>query len=78
MRTGLTISLIVLIVVIVSYEFACVTVVFAKFLIFSRTIDIPLSSDAFNSSTRDFMSSGPYNSCASAKIVDVFPVPGGP
>jgi len=65
------------------------TVTRAKFLIFSRTIEIPRSSEAFNSRTRVFINSGlqlvnstghpyPNNSLHKARIVDVFPVPGGP
>lgn len=34
------------------------TAIFAKLLIFSRTTEIPRSSEAFNSSTRDLSSSG--------------------
>ena len=50
----------------------------AKFLILSRTIFIPLSSEAFISNTRSFSTEGWYNVLATAKIVDVLPVPGGP
>ena len=65
------------------------TVVRAKFLIFSRTMAIPRSSEAFSSRTRVFISSGlglvgikergyPKSSLQRARMVDVFPVPGGP
>ncbi|KAH3683089.1 hypothetical protein WICPIJ_005940 [Wickerhamomyces pijperi] len=50
----------------------------AKFLTFSLTMEIPLSSEAFNSKTRDLDSSGPYNSLVKARMVEVLPVPGGP
>ncbi len=54
------------------------TVVWAKVLIFSLTTAIPLSSEAFNSSTLDRQLSVPNKSLAAAKMVDVLPVPGGP
>ena len=69
------------------------TVTLAKFLIFSRTMEIPLSSDALSSNTRVFINSGlytyvnfhlhqvnlyPKSSLHKARIVEVFPVPGGP
>lgn len=63
---------------IVTYSAVAVTVVLAKFFTFSRTIWMPRSSDALSSRTRDFMRSGPKSSRESARIVDVFPVPGGP
>lgn len=50
----------------------------AKFLIFSRTMEIPRSSEALSSRTRVLMSSGPKSSLQRARMVDVFPVPGGP
>lgn len=49
----------------------------ANDLILFRTIEMPRSSDAFSSSTR-FLKSEPYRSRAHARMVDVFPVPGGP
>lgn len=55
-----------------------VTVVFAKFLIFSRTTEMPRSSDAFSSSTRERYNSGPNSCLHRARIVEVLPVPGGP
>lgn len=57
---------------------ACINACCAKVLIRSRTTVIPLSSDALSSSTLEEKSSGPYNSLDSARIVLVFPVPGGP
>lgn len=50
----------------------------AKFLTLSRTMLIPRSSEALSSRTREPMSSGPYSSLANARMVLVFPVPGGP
>jgi hypothetical protein len=47
-------------------------------MIVSLTIPIPLSSDAFSSITLSWMTLGPKSCDAIAKIVDVFPVPGGP
>uniref|UniRef100_A0A6B0UFC2 Putative secreted protein n=1 Tax=Ixodes ricinus TaxID=34613 RepID=A0A6B0UFC2_IXORI len=48
-----------------------------KFLIFSRTTWMPRSSEAFSSRIRDLYMS-PKSSRDSARMVDVFPVPGGP
>lgn len=50
------------------------TFVIAKLLICSRTTSMPRSSDAF-SSRMCFRYAGPYSLRASARIVDVFPVP---
>ena len=50
----------------------------ANFLTFSRTTAIPRSSDAFNSITLCLKKSCPKSSFANARIVEVFPVPGGP
>jgi hypothetical protein len=50
----------------------------AKVLICSRTTSMPLSSEAFSSSTIWRMFFVPYILLASARIVDVLPVPGGP
>src|SRR3569833_3357058 len=50
----------------------------AKSNTFSRTMEIPRSSEAFSSRTRDYNKTNPYSSLARARIVDVFPVPGGP
>ena len=47
-------------------------------LICSRTTSIPLSSDALSSKTICRMFLFPYMRRASARTVDVFPVPGGP
>jgi len=55
-----------------------VTVVLAKFLIFSLTTLIPLSSEAFNSKTLERYNSGPNSCLQRARIVEVLPVPGGP
>ena len=52
--------------------------VLAKLRIWSRTIPIPRSSEAFNSSTMALNSVGVYICLAAARMVDVFPVPGGP
>ena len=68
------------------------TAIWAKFLTFVLMISIPRSSEAFNSKTRALNRSRldnesislnikkeyPYISLAKAKIVEVFPVPGGP
>ena len=48
-----------------------VTVVLAKFLIFSLTTLMPRSSDALSSSTRDLYNSGPNNCLHNARIVEV-------
>ncbi len=53
-------------------------VVLAKVLICSRTTSMPLSSLALSSRTICRMFLLPYIRLASAKIVDVLPVPGGP
>lgn len=50
----------------------------AKFLTLSRIIEIPRSSEAFSSRTLCLNISDPKISRANARIVDVFPVPGGP
>ena len=50
----------------------------AKFLIFSRTTWMPRSSDAFSSRTRLLHPAAPNKSLAMARMVEVFPVPGGP
>ena len=50
----------------------------AKSLILVRTTLMPRSSDAFSSSTRLLISSGPYSCRAMASAVLVLPVPGGP
>jgi len=57
---------------------ACIRDCCANVLIRSRTTVIPLSSDALSSSTLDEKSSGPNSSLDNARIVLVFPVPGGP
>ena len=41
-----------------THEAGCVTESLAKFLIFSRTTEIPRSSEAFSSNTLVFISSG--------------------
>ena len=51
--------------------------VLANDLICPRTTSMPRSSDAFSSSTW-FLNCLPYSRRASAMIVDVLPVPGGP
>lgn len=55
----------------------CETSVLAKSLTFSRITAMPRSSDAFSSRTRSRKWS-PNRSLAMARMVDVFPVPGGP
>ena len=60
------------------YATPSLTVTFAKFLTFSRTTLIPRSSDALSSKIRDLKSTGPKRERAKAKMVEVFPVPGGP
>lgn len=50
----------------------------AKSLILVRTMEIPRSSEAFNSRTRVLESEGPKSSLVKARIVEVLPVPGGP
>ena len=52
--------------------------VLAKLWIWLRTTAMPLSSDAFNSKTIEPNSLGEYSCRATARIVLVFPVPGGP
>lgn len=54
------------------------TAALANVLIFSRTTEIPRSSEALSSKTLFRMSSGPKSSLQRARIVDVLPVPGGP
>lgn len=50
----------------------------AKVLICSRTTSIPRSSEALSSKTCCRIRVGPYILRARARIVEVFPVPGGP
>merc|ERR1719499_936774 len=50
----------------------------AKFLTLVRMMLMPRSSDALSSKIRDLNIVGPYSSRATARIVEVFPVPGGP
>ena len=54
-----------------------IVLVLAKSTTCSLTMAMPLSSEALSSSTMLRML-GPYICLATAKIVDVFPVPGGP
>ena len=55
-----------------------IVLVDAKLRMGPLTMPMPRSSEAFNSSTMEANSLGPYNCLAQAKIVEVFPVPGGP
>lgn len=50
----------------------------AKFLILSRTTVMPRSSEALSSRIRERYRAGPKRDFASARMVDVLPVPGGP